>query len=144
MINNKNKSFGLIVWLLLSIECYPNLAYSDEVKEQYLNNQFLEERAQRIFAEVRCMVCKGEAIKDSNARLSKAMRQVIRQKISKGSSDQQVLDFIRDRYGNYAILTPPVQSNTLWLWLLPGLLLLGGAGIFLHIRRFQKKVNDKI
>jgi len=129
-----------LIVILASILLH-NLAWSAELKEQPLSDYALEKRSQNIFSVVRCMACQGEAIKDSNATLSKAMRQLIRQKISSGESDEQVLSFIRERYGDYAVLAPSLQMNTVMLWLLPASMLL--IGIWLHLSRRQVVKSDQ-
>lgn len=118
----------------LPLLLHPCLGLSNDIRETPLNDHILENRAQQIFSEVRCMVCNGEAIKDSNAHLSQAMRKIIRMKIESGESNDQIITFIKERYGDYAILSPPLRSNTIWLWLLPTALFTAGAMMFFRLK----------
>lgn len=94
-----------------------------------------EKQAQHIFSMVRCVSCQGETVKESDALLSKAIRYAIREQLQQGQSEEQVIEFIRQRYGDYVILSPSVQANTLALWLLPCLILL--LGVILIWRKKQ-------
>ena len=95
-----------------------------------------EKQARQIFSMVRCVSCQGETVKESDALLSKAMRHAIREQLQQGQSEEQVIEFIRQHYGDYVILSPSVQANTLALWGLPCLILL--LGIILIRRKNQQ------
>ena len=86
---------------------------------QNLNNVELEKRAQIVGRALRCVVCQGESIEESGADLAADMRRVVREHIGKGESNEQVMSFMRDRYGDYVLLKPPVQKNTWILWFGP-------------------------
>ena len=83
-----------------------------------------EQRARDIGAQLRCVVCQNQSIEDSDAQLAQDMRLVVREQIASGSSDDAVIEYIRESYGDYVLLKPPVQSNTYVLWFLPALLVL--------------------
>lgn len=99
--------------------------------DEMLADPVLEERAQTIGKEVRCLVCRSESVEDSNADLARDLRLVIRERLTAGDSDQDVRDFLVDRFGEYVLLRPKFGGSTLWLWLAGPLLLLVGAGIAL-------------
>jgi cytochrome c-type biogenesis protein CcmH len=85
----------------------------------------LEARARRISQELRCLVCQNQSIDDSNAELARDLRLIVRERLSAGDSDAQVLAFVEQRYGEFVLLRPPFKLHTLALWLMPLLLLIG-------------------
>ena len=84
-----------------------------------LKDPQLEGRARSLSEGFRCLVCQNQSIDDSDASLARDLRVLIRERISKGDNDQQVKDFVVDRYGDYVLLKPRFAANTLLLWLLP-------------------------
>lgn len=78
-----------------------------------------EQRARDIGAQLRCVVCQNQSIEESDAQLAQDMRRVVREELATGASDAEVISRIRDSYGDYVLLKPPVQSNTYVLWFLP-------------------------
>jgi cytochrome c-type biogenesis protein CcmH len=96
----------------------------------------LEARARAIGAELRCLVCQNQSIDDSNADLAHDLRVLIRERLTAGDSDPQVLQFMVRRYGDFILLRPPVKPATYLLWYGPfGILILGAIGVVLHLRR---------
>ena len=89
-----------------------------------------EQRARDIGAQLRCVVCQNQSIEESDAQLAQDMRRVVREELAKGASDEAVIEHIRESYGDYVLLKPPVQSNTYVLWFLPALLVLLSLGWF--------------
>jgi cytochrome c-type biogenesis protein CcmH len=79
--------------------------------------------------QLRCLVCQNESIEDSGADLARDLRQIVRQRVVAGDSDQQVVGWLVARYGNFVRLSPPLEWGTLLLWGSPVLALLVGAGI---------------
>jgi Uncharacterized protein involved in biosynthesis of c-type cytochromes len=92
-----------------------------------LDDPKLEERARGITKNLRCLVCQNQSIDDSDAALAKDLRLLVRERISKGESDDEVLDYVVDRYGDFVLLTPPIKLQTILLWLSPAILLLIGV-----------------
>ncbi len=104
--------------------------------ETPLENAQQEARAQALFHEIRCMVCAGESIADSRAKLATDLRHYIRENITEGKSDDDIIALLSNAYGDEILMRPPVQKNTIALWSLPFLLLLvGGLGIWRFTRR---------
>jgi cytochrome c-type biogenesis protein CcmH len=102
----------------------------------------LEARARALSQELRCLVCQNENIDDSNADLAHDLRVLVRQRLVAGDSDQQVLDFLTSRYGDFVLLRPPVKPETYALWFgPPALLLIGGLVIFFGWRRRAASVS---
>jgi cytochrome c-type biogenesis protein CcmH len=97
----------------------------------------LEERVTALSSELRCLVCQNQTLADSNAPLAVDLRNTIREQLAKGATEEQVVDFMTARYGDFVLYRPPVKSTTLLLWAGPFLLLL--LGIVLFIRRIRKR-----
>ena len=119
----------LILFFLLANAGLVQAVQPDEV----LNDTALEARARNLSRELRCMVCQNQSIDDSEAPLARDLRLLVRERLSKGDSDQQVLDFLVSRYGAFVLLRPPLEKHTLLLWGLPPLVLIVGL-IWLLVR----------
>jgi len=98
-----------------------------------------EQRARDIGAQLRCVVCQNQSIEESDADLAQDMRRVVREELATGASDAEVIERIRQSYGDYVLLKPPVQSNTYLLWFLPALFVLTGLMWFISQRRREFK-----
>ncbi|MGY8664524.1 cytochrome c-type biogenesis protein [Bradyrhizobium sp. UFLA05-109] len=95
-----------------------------------------EARARELSRELRCMVCQNQSIDDSEAPLARDLRLLVRERIAAGDSNSQVIDFLVARYGEFVLLKPRFERQTLLLWLLAPLALgAGGIAIWLQIRR---------
>ncbi|MEO1251845.1 MAG: cytochrome c-type biogenesis protein [Pseudomonadota bacterium] len=104
--------------------------------DEMLDDPALEERAQEIDEQLRCVVCQSQSIAESNAPLAKDLRVLVRERLSDGDTNAQAIDYIVERYGDYVLLKPPVQPNTYFLWVFPALvLLIGGVIAVLALRR---------
>ena len=95
----------------------------------------LEDRAREIAQSLRCVVCQNQSIDESDAPLAQDMRKLVYSRLQDADSNEDVINFMRDKYGDYVLLKPPVQSNTYILWVMPFLLLLGGLIWFLRAGR---------
>lgn len=95
--------------------------------DEMLKDPKLEARAERIGQQLRCPVCKTKSIEKSDADFTQDLRRVVRERVQAGDTDQQVLDFMHARYGDFILLRPPVRSYTLLLWLAPVIVLAAGA-----------------
>jgi cytochrome c-type biogenesis protein CcmH len=103
--------------------------------DEQLDDPALESRAREISQGLRCVVCQNQSIDDSDAPLARDLRIIVRERLVAGDSDEQAVDYIVERYGNYVLLKPPFQLGTLALWLGPlAFLALGGAGVFFYLR----------
>jgi len=104
--------------------------------DEMLKDPKLEARARVISQELRCMVCQNQSIDDSEAPLAHDLRVLVRQRLEQGDSNSQVLDYIVARYGDFVLLKPPFQLDTLLLWgLPPAALLIGAAALVLAARK---------
>ena len=104
--------------------------------ETPLADPVLEARAQAIFPEIRCVVCQGQSIADSNAELASEMRAIIREQLATGRTRPEVLDFLRTRYGDFVLFRPPFSGRTLLLWGGPFFAL--GLGVIIAIRYYRR------
>ena len=104
--------------------------------DESMEDPALEARAREISKGLRCLVCRNENIDDSNADLARDLRLLVRERLSAGDSDAEVVDYITERYGEYVLLKPLTGGANWLLWAAGPLLLLGGAGrAIVYIRR---------
>ena len=103
--------------------------------EQPLADPAQERAAQAIFRELKCVVCEGQALAESDATLARQMRAEIRRMVADGTSTSAVMEYFTARYGQEVLLTPPVARTTLLLWLAPALLL--ALGVYLITRSMR-------
>jgi cytochrome c-type biogenesis protein CcmH len=114
--------FAIAAGLVLSTQ----IAWAVQPDEM-LPDPRLEARARVLSRELRCMVCQNQSIDDSDAPLARDLRLLVRERLRAGDSDQNVLDFLVARYGEFVLLRPRLQWHTALLWLTPVLLLVGGG-----------------
>ncbi|MGE0286407.1 MAG: cytochrome c-type biogenesis protein [Bradyrhizobium sp.] len=95
--------------------------------DEILADPVKEARARDLSKELRCMVCQNQSIDDSDAPLARDLRLLVRERISAGDTDSQVIDFLVARYGEFVLLKPRFNPHTVLLWLLPPLALMGGG-----------------
>jgi cytochrome c-type biogenesis protein CcmH len=104
--------------------------------DEILKDSVLESRARNLSRELRCMVCQNQSIDDSEAPLARDLRLLVRERLTQGDTDQQVLDFLVSRYGNFVLLRPPLEWHTILLWGLPPAVLIAGlVGLIIKVRR---------
>ena len=109
--------------------------------DEILKDPALETRARNLSQELRCMVCQNQSIDDSEAPLARDLRLLVRERLTKGDSDSQVMDFLVARYGAFVLLKPPVELNTLLLWSVAPVALLIGIGALVVMARRRKTVS---
>lgn len=102
---------------------------------EMLKDPALEARARHLSEGLRCLVCQNESIDESHADLARDIRLLVRQRLAAGDSDQQVIDFLVARYGQFILLKPPLEWQTAFLWATPLLVLGAGAIGLLLISR---------
>lgn len=104
--------------------------------DEVLDDPKLEARARELSKNIRCLVCQNQSIDDSNADLARDLRVLVRERLVAGDSDQQVLDYLVTRYGDFVLLRPPVKGTTWFLWYGPGIVfVVAVAGIAIWYRR---------
>jgi len=129
-------SFFVLALALMSV---PALAVQPD---EILKDPALEGRARALSQELRCMVCQNQSIDDSDAPLAKDLRVLVRERLTAGDSDIQVIDFLVSRYGEFVLLKPRFSMHTLLLWLAPfAAVIIGGWGLIAFMRRRTSKAD---
>jgi len=121
----------LLLWLAM-----PAFAVQPD---EMLADAALEARARALSAQLRCMVCQNQSIDDSDADLARDLRILVRERLTAGDSDRQVIDFVVARYGEFVLLKPAFSVRNALLWGTPLLLLLVGGGFMLLRARQGRK-----
>ena len=99
-----------------------------------LNNEIdVNNRIREISQNVRCLVCQNQSIDESNSELAKDLKILIKEKLILGDSDEEIYGFLKERYGNYILLKPPLNLNTVILWFLPFIVLMFGSILIFKI-----------
>ena len=123
---------GLILAFALVIGTPALAVQPDEI----LDDPVLEERARDLSRNLRCLVCRNESIDESNAELARDLRLLVRERLVAGDTNDEALDFIVARYGEYVLLTPRATGSTLILWIAGPAMLFAALGIAaVYIRR---------
>lgn len=131
----------LAVALMLTLAVPAGAVQPDEM----LADPALEARAREISRDVRCPVCQGESIDDSNAQISKDLRIIIRERLVAGDTNEEVIEFLVARYGEFVLFDPPKTGINLVLWLAgPAMLLAGGAIAVAAMRRRKGTAEDTL
>ena len=107
-----------------------------------LPNEQLQQRYEELTRQLRCMQCQNNSIADSPVGLAADLRLQVKEQLLAGKSDQEILDYMAQRYGNYILFTPPMERGTAWIWLLPLIAAIGGAVIGLRIVRRRARLVD--
>ena len=132
------KNFILMVFFLFLIQLFPNSSFSLD-PDEILDNKKLEIKARIISKNIRCLVCQNQSVDESNSPLAKDLRTVIRGKLLEGKNDDEIYNFLTDRYGDFILLKPPFKLSTIALWFLPFLFLLIGLFIIFYHNKKSKK-----
>ncbi|MDD9718139.1 cytochrome c-type biogenesis protein CcmH [Dinoroseobacter sp. PD6] len=112
--------------------------------DEILNDPVLEERARDLSKDLRCVVCQNENIDSSHAGMARDLRILVRERLVAGDSDEEVLDFVVARYGDYVLFNPPFKPSTYALWIGPfAVMALGLLGVVLMLTRRPKKIDAK-
>lgn len=128
---------ALIFWSAAFLFSAAHAVEPDEI----LEDPELEARARVISQDLRCVVCQNETIDESNATLAQDMRRLVRQRVLAGDSNDEVLDYMVERYGNFVLLSPRMMPQTWLLWFGPGLLLIAGVFIVRRAMRQQAAMD---
>jgi cytochrome c-type biogenesis protein CcmH len=104
----------------------------------------IEARMTRITSELRCLVCQNQTIADSNADLAQDLRRQVREMLHRGDSDEKIVAYMTDRYGDFVLYRPPLKLTTLLLWFGPALMLIGGfATLVVVMRKRSRAAADR-
>lgn len=103
-----------------------------------------EMRFTQLTLELRCLVCQNQNLADSDAPLAQDLRKEIYDMLQAGKSDDEIKTFMVERYGDFVLYRPPVQGNTLALWVMPVVtLLIGAMGVFIAVRRRNRLLAEQ-
>lgn len=131
--------FLTAILLALSLLSAPALAVQPD---EILDDPLLEERARELSKDLRCVVCQNENIDSSHAGVARDLRILVRERLVAGDSDQEVLDFVVARYGDYVLFNPPFKPATYALWIGPFAVMgLGLLGVVIMLARRPRKID---
>ncbi len=132
----------ILLLMMLALLSLSPQAWAVEPDEM-LKDPTLEARARELGKELRCLVCQNQSIDESNAELARDLRVLVRDRIMAGDSNEEVLDYVVSRYGDFVLLTPPMKSSTYLLWYGPAIILgFGILAIFVFYRRRRHGTPD--
>jgi cytochrome c-type biogenesis protein CcmH len=120
-----------LISFLLIIISYLALANENDFKTNSITNKTRE-----IAQNIKCLVCQNQSIDESNSELAKDLKKLIKEKLEAGLDENDVYQFLSDRYGDYILLKPPLNKNTILLWFLPFIILVFST---VYITKFFKK-----
>jgi cytochrome c-type biogenesis protein CcmH len=133
----------LALVLVVFLAALPGGALRAVEPGEQLANPALEARARAVGEELRCLVCQNETIEESSAGLAHDLRVLLRQRLAAGDTDQQAIQYIVARYGQFVLLKPPLEPATYALWFgPPAVLALGGLAIALNLRRRRGRSGE--
>ena len=126
-------------WLLVWSAASAVSVYAGEAAPA-ADDPVLEARMLRITGELRCLVCQNQTIADSHADLAVDLRRQVREMLSQGQSDQQVVDYMTARYGDFVLYRPPFKATTALLWIGPGFMAVVGLLILVLVLRHRSRL----
>ena len=107
------------------------------------DNPALEAQVMKISTELRCLVCQNQTIADSHADLAVDLRRQVREMLQNGQSEQQVIDYMTARYGDFVLYRPPFKALTALLWIGPAVMVVVGLGTLLVVLRRRSRLADE-
>lgn len=132
---------GLVIILLLLL-IIPSVCWSKEAIP-VAEDPVIEKRMLALTMDLRCLVCQNESIADSRADFSNDIRREIREQIKANKTDQEIVQFLVDRYGDFVLYNPPMKPTTMLLWFGPVILFIIGLGsLVVYLRRRRAQIED--
>lgn len=130
--------------LILLFCLLPTFSYAGEAKD-LAADPVLEKRMIGLAENLRCLVCQNESLASSHAELAEDLRREVREQMAQGKSDQEIMDYLVARYGDFVLYKPPVKSYTVLLWFGPFALLLIGTGVLVfQLRKRRQTVQETV
>lgn len=123
---------------MIMLQCCLVLTMSQNILLAETSNSgenFIINKTREISQNIKCLVCQNQSIDESNSEIAKDLKVLIKNKLKNGVSDDEIYNFLRDRYGDSILLKPPLKTNTILLWFLPFIILVFGS--FFVIRFFK-------
>ena len=131
-----------IVFLISLVICFASVALAKEAKPA--EDPQIAQRMRALTEQLRCLVCQNETLADSRADLAEDLRKEIREQMKAGKSDQEIIAFLTQRYGDFVLYKPPVKSTTYLLWFGPFALLFAGTGVlYLYLKKRRELIDDQ-
>jgi cytochrome c-type biogenesis protein CcmH len=132
---------GIGLALVIGFLAFSAMPARAVLPDEMLKDQKLEQRARDLSKELRCLVCQNESIDDSAAPLARDLRLLLRERLKAGDTDQQVLDYLVARYGEFVLLKPRLSMHTVLLWGTPPILLVLGGIVLLFAARRRRQAG---
>src|SRR6267142_1622468 len=131
-----------IVLIILALLCFGSPIVAKEAQPN--EDPKIEQRMRALTEQLRCLVCQNETMADSRADLAEDLRRQIREQMKAGKSDQEILAFLTQRYGDFVLYKPPVKATTYLLWFGPFILLFAGIGVlYSYLKHRRERIKDK-
>src|SRR6478672_3718447 len=131
-----------IIFLLLLSLCFAAVMLAKDAQPN--EDPQIEQRMKHLTEQLRCLVCQNETLADSRADLAEDLRKQIREQIKAGKTDQEIIAFLTDRYGDFVLYKPPVKTTTYLLWFGPFVFLIGGTIVLLRfVRRRREMIHEE-
>jgi len=131
-------------WVVLVLVFLAGPVWAGEARP-LADDPAVEARLKKLAVELRCLVCQNQTLADSNAPLAEDLRREVREMIVKNMSDQEIIEFLVSRYGDFVLYRPPVKTTTMLLWIGPFVLLfVGGVALVVALKRRGQKVQDVV
>jgi cytochrome c-type biogenesis protein CcmH len=130
--------------LILLFCLLPTFSYAGEAKD-LAADPVLEKRMIGLAENLRCLVCQNESLASSHAELAEDLRREVREQMAQGKNDQEIMDYLVARYGDFVLYKPPVKSYTVLLWFGPFALLLIAVGVLVfQLRKRRQTVQESV
>jgi cytochrome c-type biogenesis protein CcmH len=130
------------VLLILVVFCFAGSIPAKEARPN--EDPQIEQRMKALTEQLRCLVCQNETLADSRADLAEDLRREIREQMKAGKSDQEIIAFLTDRYGDFVLYNPPVKRITYLLWFGPFILLIAGTAVlYRYLKRRRELISDQ-
>ncbi|MDD4964228.1 MAG: cytochrome c-type biogenesis protein CcmH [Gallionella sp.] len=131
-------------YFLMALLCLmPMFSHAGEAQD-IADDPVIEKRMMQLAEKVRCLVCQSEPVSNSHSDWSKDVRQIMREKMKAGATDQEIMDLLVERFGKSVLFDPPVDKETMPLWLAPFVLLvLGSAVLIYQLRKRKSRIADE-
>jgi cytochrome c-type biogenesis protein CcmH len=127
---------------ILALSCLAFVAMAKDA--QPAEDPQIEQRMKALTQQLRCLVCQNETLADSQADLAEDLRREIREQMKAGKTDQEILSFLTQRYGDFVLYNPPVKATTYLLWFGPFVLLLAGTAVlYRYLKRRREMIEEK-
>lgn len=133
--NNNGTQMKLNTIFILLLSIFSANLYAVDKNPIDFSNAEEEQRFAELIKELRCVVCQNQAVADSNAELAQDVRDLVRNQIVEGQTDQQITDFLVERYGEFVLYNPPLNPKTYVLWLGPLVLVLIALIVLVYLIR---------